>query len=163
MGLETIKDDGLRENWRKFINTAHSELNKAELGEIEFTEFKDNGSYAKAKTGIAATKWVFAKDKASSRRWVELELKSRVLKGARCSQYKFYMFIKKTAKIKTLNMPEVTWDEEDRKSPRKKDGKDIRIKIYLKSLNSLLANDSKWISTMIQFIQIFKPIIQRHS
>ena len=153
MGLERIKNENNREFWRNFISAAHSELKKAGFSEICFDEFKNDGSYAKAKTGRTATKWVFAED--LSRRWVELELKSRLSNGNRHSQRELYNSIKKTAHMRGLHSLNITWDEEDRNAGyRRIDGKDIRIKIYLKNMD-----DSQWISTMVLFIKNFQPII----
>ncbi|MEA1933469.1 MAG: hypothetical protein U9N60_03445 [Thermodesulfobacteriota bacterium] len=153
MGLNAIESYPNRKFWEKFINKTHVELRKANLGEIVFDEFKNNGSYAKAKTGNTATKWVFAED--LSRRWVELELKPRTSKGVRQPQNKLYTCIKKIAKTNNLDSFNITWDEEDRDSGnRGSGGGDIRIKIYLNDLD-----DSKWISKMVQFIKSFKPIL----
>lgn len=153
MGLEKIENENNREFWSKFINAAHSELKKAGFSAIYFDEFKNDGSYAKAKTGRTATKWVFAED--LSRRWVELELKPRTSKGDRHSQRELYTAIKKAAHMKGLDSLNITWDEEDRNAGyRRIDGKDIRIKIYLNNLD-----DNQWISTMVQFIKNFQPII----
>ena len=161
MGLEIIKDAILRENWRNFIDKTHIELRKAGINQIEFTEFKNDGSYGKAKTGIPATKWVFAQDSSSS--WVEFELKPRTVKGKKYPQIEFYQYIKSTYMMKTRQVNKVTWDEEDRVSGnRNPDGQDIRIKIYMSNFEKADMKNTQWIKTMVEFIQTFQPIIQSY-
>lgn len=161
MGLEKIKDPLMRENWRHFINGTHIELKNANIENIEFSEFKNDGSYAKAKTEITATKWVFAQDSSSS--WVELELKPRTLNGIKSPQTIFYQFIKSS--YRKINNPinKITWNEEDLISGhRKQDCQDIRIKIYLSRFEGSNLKNKQWIKTMIEFIKAFNPIIQSY-
>ncbi|MGV1099913.1 hypothetical protein ACUUL3_10965 [Thiovibrio sp. JS02] len=153
MGLNSVKNLNNRLFWKIFIGKSDCELRNAGICEITFDEFKNDGSYAKAKTGREGTKWVYAKD--SSRRWVELELKAKRLNGAMQSQNELYKIIKKNIQTQKRNSLKITWDEEDRLSVnRKSDGGDLRIKVYLADFD-----DKKWISTMVLFIQEMQPML----
>ena len=158
MGLETIRDESLRKNWDSFIQKAHKQLQESGINNITFTTFKSDGSYAKAKTGVISCYWAFAQD--SSRTWVELELKSRVSKGERYSQTDLYKCIKQNYIVISRKVKNITWDEEDRSiGYRHSNGLDIRIKIYLKdSIGRDIS--SAWISTMVELIKTFNPILQ---
>lgn len=163
MGLDTINNPSMRENWRKFIEKAQNELTNTGLKGIVFSTFKNDGSYAKAKTGITSTYWVFAQD--STRYWVELELKARISNGKRCSQKGLYEFIKASYSELNHKTEKIIWDEVDRNNTaafRKTDSNDLRIKIYLCSSFEGRFNNTEWINIMIQFIQSFNPIIQNY-
>ncbi len=156
MGLETIKDLLLRENWRKFIDKAHLELEKSDL-KIKFTSFKNDGSYAKAKCGKPAVNFVFAQD--SSRTWVELEMKPRTSSGKKYSQVALYDYLRNSSSNLNNGLyKKITWNEEDiATSPRNLEGKDFRIKVYLNS------NDEKeWIMLMVEFAKLFMPILGKY-
>jgi hypothetical protein len=155
MGTETIKDVRIRKNWENFISLAHSKLRERKI-DIEFSSFKNDGSYAKAKTEYPAVYFAFAQD--TNRTWVELELKARTLKGKRYSQNELYTFLKTNFKnIEGKNSYPITWNEEDLKtSPRNQNGLDIRIKIYL------INNDqNSWINAMIYLTNSFNPILKK--
>jgi hypothetical protein len=156
MGLETIKDISLRKNWKSFINNAHDEFKKKGI-DLEFNVFKYDGSYAKAKDPLPAVYFAFAQD--SERTWVELELKSRISKGERYSQDDLYVYLKTKSKVSNSKLFEgITWNEEDvEKSPRFSTGKDIRIKIYLKTDNREL-----WIDAMCQLAENFLPLLNEY-
>jgi hypothetical protein len=158
VGLETIRDEALRKNWDSFIQKAHKKLQENGINNVTFTTFKYDGAYAKAKTGLPSSYWAFAQD--SSRTWVELELKSRVSKGERYSQTDLYECIKEDYRAFDKKVTNITWDEEDRsRGHRKYNGLDVRIKIYCKgSVRRDIS--SAWISTMVEFIKTFNPIIQ---
>ena len=98
--------------------------------------------------------FAFAQD--SNRTWVELELKARTAKGKRYSQDKLYSYLRKNYKCsETLVEYPVTWNEDDlRTSPRKYEGLDMRIKIYLKN-----SDRKEWIDGMIKLGEYFLPLI----
>ena len=156
MGLETIKDTSLRNNWERFINYAYVEFEKKGI-DLDFNNFKYDGSYAKAKGPLPAVNFAFAQD--SQRTWVELELKSRTSKGERYSQDDLYLYLKKNTKMNNSNaFSEITWNEEDiQQTSRSPAGKDIRIKIYLNSDNMEL-----WVSSMCRLVEIFMPILVKY-
>ena len=159
MGFETIKNQIDRDNWLKIIDKLHMELENNGITHIEFSEFKHDGSYGKAKTGLPATKWVLAQ--TSSNTWVELELKPRKIKGITCMQHELYRYIKTSYESSVNQLKNITWDEKDRDLGfRNQGGNDIRIKVYLDFKNSSLSKNAIWIETMIDFIKIFDPILQ---
>jgi len=159
MGFETIKNQIDRENWLKVIDKLHMELKKKGITHIEFSEFKYDGSYGKAKTGLPATKWVLAQ--SSSNTWVELELKPRKIKGLTCMQHELYQHIKTSYESSMNQLINITWDEKDRTAGyRDRGGNDIRIKVYLNNKYSSLSKNDIWIETMIDFIKVFDPILQ---
>jgi len=162
MGLETIRDAIDRKYWGELIEKTHIKLNKSGFTEIKFNTFKDDASYSKAKTGVTSTYWAFAKD--SQRTWVELEIKPRTSDGVKTSQTKLYNFIKSEYDKTTSKIYKITWNDTDLiSSPRRLTGQDIRIKIYLdSSAGSYLKDKDKWIDTMVKFIKILNPIIQRY-
>jgi hypothetical protein len=156
MGLEIIKDTSIRKNWEQFMDYAYVEFQKKGI-DLQFNNFKYDGSYAKAKGPLPAVNFAFAQD--SKRTWVELELKPRTVKGKRYSQDDLYLNLKKNCKMKNSKaFSEITWNEEDiEQTPRSPAGKDIRIKIYLNSDDKEL-----WVSSMCRLVDIFMPMLVKY-
>ena len=149
MGFETIKDPVLRQNWIALIEMAHKKLADNKII-LSFENFKNNGSYGKAKAGLPGVNFAFCED--SDRTWVELELKARKVNGTRFKQEDLYSFLHQHVDVSTISAPlKITWDEEDlRTSPRKPGGLDMRIKIYLSN-----PDNEKWADAMLQLAQSF--------
>jgi hypothetical protein len=156
MGIETIKDSLLRKNWKDFIQLAHQNMSDQDIT-LEFTEFKNNGSYAKAKAGLPGVFFGFSED--SDRTWVELELKPRTVGGSKVPQDELYAFLKQRSIREPVPTPyKITWNEEDlRTSPRKESGKSKRIKIYL-----LNPKREEWINAMAVLAQRFIPLLNEY-
>ena len=153
MGFETIKDPTLRQNWIALIEMAHKKLADNNIL-LSFENFKNNGSYGKAKAGLPAVNFAFCED--SDRTWVELELKARTANGTKYKQEDLYSFLHQHVDISTISAPlKITWNEEDiRTSPRDPDGLDMRIKIYLSD-----PDNEKWVDAMLQLAQTFIPVL----
>ena len=166
MSLEKIKDDFKRNKWKELLYKTHKELNSIGFGHIEFKSGKDDGSYTKAQTGVKGSYWAFAKDK--TRTWVELELKPKKIEGQPEKQTELYRFIKSEYKKEPNEKLKITWDEEDLNNPsskRRTIGKDIRIKVYLEENTPYLEDEKRqsiWVSTMVDFVKSFDPIIKKY-
>jgi len=153
MGFETIKDSALRDNWKTLIDIAHNKFRDNNIL-LSFESFKNDGSYGKAKAGLPAVNFAFCQD--SDRTWVELELKARTASRTKYQQEDLYSFLKQNGDSVTVSAPlKITWNEEDlRTSPRKPDGLDIRIKIYLSR-----PDNEQWVDAMLQLAQTFIPVL----
>lgn len=161
MGFETITDSIEKKQWNEIIKNMHDQLNRIGMNKVQFTVFKNDGSYAKAKSGLPSVYWAFAKDQ--NRAWVELELKSRTKDKERFPQIGLYEYIKTNYKKLTDKTTQIIWDEDDRRqNPRKANSLDIRIKIYLENYIFSKNKNEVWLNTMIDLIKKFDPIIQSY-
>lgn len=161
MGLETITDPIERKQWDEIIKNVHHQLSRMGMDRVQFTVFKNDGSYAKAKSGVPSVYWAFAKDR--NRAWVELELKSRTKSGERYRQAGLYEYIQMNYKKLKDEKIKIIWDEDDRiHNLRQENSLDIRIKIYLEDYIFNNKNNDIWVNKMIFLIKKFDPIIQAH-
>lgn len=153
MGFETIKDPLLRSDWIKLVGMAHEVLAGQNIP-LRFETFKNDGSYGKAKAGLPGVYFAFCRD--AKRVWVELELKARKINGETVSQGGLYAFLKNHAKPASHTPPlRITWNEDDLKSSsRREEGSDMRIKIYLNSMER-----AAWVSAMLYLAQTFVPLL----
>ena len=153
MGFKTIKDPTLRQNWIALVDMAHKKLADNNIS-LSFENFKNNGSYGKAKAGLPGVDFAFCQD--SDRTWVELDLKAKKTKEGRYPQENLYSFLQQHVDVGGISVPlKITWNEEDlRTSPRKSSGLDMKIKIYLSN-----PDDEKWVDAMLQLAQSFIPVL----
>ena len=155
MRFETIRNPIKRRQWEEFIETAHWKLREQNL-DLKFRTVKSDGSYAKASTVLPAVYFAFAQDFA--KKWVELELKPRVINGERKTQEELYAFLKENLRDRILSVPHhLTWNDEDKKStPKGMVGDDLKIKVFLNDID-----ENQWIEAMIRLAKHFLPFLNR--
>ena len=160
MGLETIRDPIIRNNWQKLVDYTHSELMKKGYPDIKFNTFKDNGSYGKAKTGIPSVHWVFALNNREV--WIELEIKA---KNGQPQESVYNQIHAKSVEIEKKLGYKIRWNKEDLIiSSRRETGGDYRIKTVMPfSLDDVRSRKSNtiesWAERMVLFIQVFSPFL----
>ncbi len=151
MGLDMIVDLQKRNEWEELIEITHEKLKKHHFY-LTFSQFKNDGSYAKAKTNLKAVYFAFAQD--TTRHWVELELRKR----KNSKQDKLYDFIRINfnRKLHKTSYP-ITWDKEDVSgTTRRTTSNVIRIKIYINEKNK-----EEWSEAMIELVNSFLPILNK--
>lgn len=157
MGFETITDNKKKQEWKVLIEDVHGKLEQQHYSLI-FTSFKNDGTYAKAKTKFPGIYFVFGQD--SINRWVEIEFKPRTINGEKFQQVEKYNSVKNMFFSNSFGSSNlITWDDEDRANPMRRDsGKDLRIKMYVGKCNEV-----RWSDYMVEFINVFIPILNRSS
>lgn len=155
MRFHAIRNPLKRRQWEEFIETAHSKLREQDL-DLKFRTVKSDGSYAKASTVLPAVHFMFAQDFA--KKWVELELKPRIIDGERKPQKELYAFLRENLKDRILSVPHrLTWNDEDKTSSSKETvADDLKIKVYLNDID-----ESQWIEAMIRLAKQFLPFLNR--
>lgn len=155
MRFKTIRNPMKRRQWEEFIETAHWKLREQQL-DLKFRTIKPDGSYAKASTVLPAVYFSFAQDFA--KKWVELELKPRIVKGERKPQKELYSFLRENLRDRLLSLPHrLTWDDEEKtSSPKGMISDDIKIKVYLNDID-----ETQWIEAMIRLANHFLPFLNR--
>ena len=155
MRFQAIRNPLKRQQWEEFIETAHWKLREQDL-DLKFRTVKSDGSYAKASTVMPAVYFTFAQDFA--KKWVELELKPRIIDGERKPQEELYAFLRENLRDRILSVPHrLTWDDEDKTSASKgMVGDDLKIKVYLNDID-----ESQWIEAMIRLAKQFLPFLNR--
>ena len=152
MKFQAIRNPAKRRQWEEFIETAHWKLREQDL-DLKFRTVKSDGSYAKASTVMPAVYFTFAQDLA--KKWVELELKPRIINGERKPQRELYAFLRENLKDRIPHR--LTWNDEDKTSSSKgMVGDDIKIKVYLND-----TDESQWIEAMIRLAKQFLPFLNR--
>ena len=155
MKFQTISNPVKRRQWEEFIETAHWRLREQDL-DLRFRTVKADGSYAKASTVLPAVHFMFGRDFA--KKWVELELKPRIVNGERKPQKELYAFLRENLGGKIISLPHrLTWSDED-KRPASEEmvDEDLRIKVYLNDID-----ETQWIEAMIRLAKQFLPFLNR--
>ena len=155
MRFQAIRNPLKRRQWEEFIETAHWKLREQDL-DLKFRTVKSDGSYAQASTVMPAVYFTFAQDFA--KKWVELELKPRIIDGERKPQEELYAFLRENLRDRILSVPHrLTWNDEDKTSASKEMvGDDLKIKVYLNDID-----ESQWIEAMIRLAKQFLPFLNR--
>lgn len=155
MRFQSISNPVKRRQWEEFIETAHWKLREQDL-DLKFRTVKSDGSYAKASTVMPAVYFTFAQDLA--KKWVELELKPRIINGERKPQRELYAFLRENLRGRMLSVPHrLTWNDEEIKPSAKETADDgLKIKVYLNDID-----ESQWIEAMIRLAKQFLPFLDR--
>ncbi len=158
MGLDNIKDIFLRKEWEKIIQLTKEKLLDKDI-QIKISQIKSDGTHVKFTTNFTSVRVAFARDRVGPRRWVELELKGKSSKNGIYPQNELYSFLRKNFKCQSiLGNHSITWNEDDlRTSPRRENGNDIRIKIYMKNQDI-----NNWVDGFIKFAECFLPLLQEY-
>lgn len=154
MRFTTIRNPLKRRQWEQFIETAHWKLRQQQL-DLTFRTIKPDGSSAKASTVLPAVYFAFAQDFA--KKWVEVELKPRIVKGERKPQKELYSFLRENLRDGILSLPQrLTWQDEEETSSPEETSEDMKIRLYLND-----SDENQWIEAMIRLANHFLPCLNR--